>query len=75
MMMYDVPRLITRAAELGLQKLDIAKKVSRLPKDERVSITTVYRVFELQRGRPASLRAIAKVLGVKFEDLVKYDAT
>lgn len=71
--MYDVSILVRRAAELGWQQADIARKIKKLPAKERCSYATVYRVFQLRTGRPSSLRPIAKVLGFDLEDLIRDD--
>lgn len=68
--MYDVSILTTRAAELGLQPIDVWRLIEKLPRRERISQASVYRVFDLHRGKPDTLKPIAKVLGLELNDLV-----
>jgi hypothetical protein len=68
--MYNVTILINKAAELGWLPIDVFEQIQKLPADERISSCSVYRVFELRRGRPDTLRVIAKVLGFELKDIV-----
>lgn len=62
---YNVSELIKKSSELGLDPIDVWRRIKELPATEYVGMTTVYRVFELGRGREKSIRSIAKVLGFR----------
>jgi hypothetical protein len=68
--MYDISILVNRAAERGWLPIDIFRAIQDLPKKERISSASVYRVFQYGLGRPGTLRPICKVLGLELKDIV-----
>jgi len=70
-MTYDISKLVQRAAAEGLQPSDIYKRITKLPAEERIAQSTVYRALELRRAKPSTLRAICKVMDMEMTDFVK----